>query len=215
MSMLRAITGATVALICCCMTGCATIVKGHSQQIAVSTNPPGAACDLSRDGKTIGVVNPTPGSVSVGKSRADISVSCNKDRYEPATGKVTSSFHPMTFGNILFGGLIGIGVDAASGAMNEYEPSLTMTLIPVEFESGAERDAFFDKMRSDVTAQAEQTFAQLSKRCSGTADCDRKRAAAEKSKDTALAGVEDKRTMAKVKSALANVPSAAEAGNKQ
>ena len=38
----------------------------------------------------------------------------------------------MTFGNILFGGIIGVAVDASSGAMNEYPSSVTVRLIPEE-----------------------------------------------------------------------------------
>lgn len=208
MQAFRAIATVAVVVLITCMSGCATIVKGHSQQVTLTTDPPGAACTLVRDGKTIGTVNPTPGTATVDKSRNDIAVSCSKEGYHPAAGKLTSTFQPMTFGNILFGGLIGVGVDAASGAMNEYEPSVAMTLIPAEFDSAAQRDAFFDKMRSGFNAEAEQTFAKLSKRCSGAADCARKRAAAEKTRDEALAGLEDQRAAAKIKPAFANAPSA-------
>ena len=45
----------------------------------------------------------------------------------------------MTFGNILFGGIIGIAVDAASGAMHQYPDSVTITLIPDEFATAEAR----------------------------------------------------------------------------
>jgi hypothetical protein len=37
----------------------------------------------------------------------------------------------MTAGNVVFGGLIGLGVDAASGAMNKYEPGVDIAMTPI------------------------------------------------------------------------------------
>jgi hypothetical protein len=37
----------------------------------------------------------------------------------------------MTAGNILVGGVIGLGVDAASGAMNEYDPVVKVAMSPI------------------------------------------------------------------------------------
>ena len=97
------VRAALVGVVLAQLTGCATIVKGHSQQINVSTNPPGAACELQRDGAAIATVNPTPGMATVEKSRKDLAISCRKSGYFDADGKVSSKFHPKTFGNILFG----------------------------------------------------------------------------------------------------------------
>ena len=180
------------------LTGCATIVKGHSQQINVATDPPGAACELQRDGTAIATVNPTPGMATVEKSRKDLAISCRKSGYFDADGKVVSKFHPMTFGNVLFGGIIGFGVDAASGAMMEYEESISVRLIPQEFPSTAERDAYFDNLREQVSAQSTKAMEELSKHCSGQSDCDKKRSLAEKSRESALADIEAKRASAKL-----------------
>lgn len=43
------------------MSGCATITKGSQQTVTISTDPTGAACNMTRDGKPLAVVNPTPG----------------------------------------------------------------------------------------------------------------------------------------------------------
>jgi hypothetical protein len=182
------------------LTGCATIVKGHSQEITLQTTPPGAACNLMRSGKAVGAVNPTPGSVTVEKSKTEIAISCKKDGYFDADGKVASKFHPMTFGNILFGGIIGIGVDAASGAMTEYESSVAITLIPAEFGSADERDAFFDKLREELLAESVKEAEAIKKKCAAEADCQRRRDAVEKSKEGGLAQIEQKRSAAKLRS---------------
>ncbi|MEQ9244480.1 MAG: hypothetical protein RLO21_00680 [Nitratireductor sp.] len=113
-------------------SACSTIVEGTDQTVTVATDPSGAACELTRGGETVGVVNPTPGSILVDKSSDNISVICSKDGYQDASGTLTSEFEGMTFGNILFGGIIGVAVDASSGAMNEYPSSVTVRLIPEE-----------------------------------------------------------------------------------
>src|SRR5437868_2403323 len=94
--------------------GCATIVEGTTQNVSVITQPPGASCTISRDGVVLGAVPSTPGSVKIGKSKNDISVSCAKEGFEAATMNYQSSFNGMTFGNIIVGGAIGAVVDASS-----------------------------------------------------------------------------------------------------
>jgi hypothetical protein len=37
----------------------------------------------------------------------------------------------MTAGNIILGGVIGLGVDAASGAMNKYTPEIQVIMTPI------------------------------------------------------------------------------------
>jgi hypothetical protein len=37
----------------------------------------------------------------------------------------------MTAGNVVFGGFIGLGVDAASGAMNTYDPGVEVIMTPL------------------------------------------------------------------------------------
>lgn len=109
-------------------TACSTIVEGTEQSVAVNTDPTGAECRLDRDGQTLGVVNPTPGSVTVSKGRQNINVFCSRDGFEDGAGTLPSEFQTMTIGNAVFGGIIGLGVDAASGAINEYPDSILVHL---------------------------------------------------------------------------------------
>jgi len=108
--------------------GCATLTTSSSQTVTLTTEPPGAACTFRREGEVIGIVNPTPGSLSVKKSHADIDVTCVKEGFLDAVGRVGSKFQAMTFGNILFGGIIGIAVDAVSGATAEYEANVARSV---------------------------------------------------------------------------------------
>ena len=179
------------------LTGCATLVKGSSQSVMVNTDPPGAVCTLTREGKEIAIVNPTPGTITVDKSKNAVAVSCNRQGYLESAGTINSQFQAMTFGNILFGGLIGVAIDAGSGAMSEYEPSITLTLVPAEFRTDAARDAFFARMRTEFLAQSEQVMERIKVKCSGSA-CDSQLKAAAAAEEAKLADIETRRLLAKV-----------------
>ncbi len=178
-------------------SGCATIVKGSTQSVTVNTDPTGAICILSRDGGQIAVVNPTPGTIMVGKASGTISVTCKKVGYEDSVGTLASTFQAMTFGNILFGGIIGVGVDAASGAMNEYPPMITITMVPEEFASIADRDAFFDRMRASLVQEADEVKQRIKSTCS--ANCETQLKAADDGVATKLAQIEARRQVARVR----------------
>ncbi len=178
-------------------SGCATLTKGGSQTVTVDTDPSGATCALTRDAKPLAVVNPTPGSVPVEKAKGTIAIACTKQGYLEAAGNLASEFQAMTFGNILFGGIVGIVVDAASGAMHEYPAAVTITLIPDAFATTAARDEFFDRMRSALEREAAEVKDRIDQRCA-RGDCERQLAAAEAGKAEKLAEIEQRRAAAKI-----------------
>ena len=55
-----------------CLAGCVSVFEGTSQEITVVTNPPGAHCAFKRegDGKDMGNIPATPGTLSVRKQVA-------------------------------------------------------------------------------------------------------------------------------------------------
>jgi hypothetical protein len=106
-----------------CLTGCASIVNGQNQSVSVETRSNGAVlvganCTLTNDKGTWFVS--TPGSATVNRSFEDLSVKCLKDPLDPGLVTVKSATKAMAFGNILFGGVIGAGVDVATGAAYDY-----------------------------------------------------------------------------------------------
>jgi hypothetical protein len=110
--------------------GCASIVRGTSQSVAI-TSPPvtGATCTLSSSEGNWQVT--TPGSVTVERSSQDMQVRCEKDGYQPAVAVLPSNFEGWTVGNLVFGGIIGLGVDAATGAMHQYPKSFQVPMVPL------------------------------------------------------------------------------------
>lgn len=110
------------------MTGCASIVNGQNQPISVSTGQvKGATCALQNNKGKWYVPN-TPGSVTVQRSYQDLHVACEKKGYAPADQKIASKTKGMAFGNVLFGGVIGAGVDMADGAAYDYPNEINLDL---------------------------------------------------------------------------------------
>ncbi len=181
-------------------SGCASIVEGTDQSVTVQTNPSGASCELKRDGTVIGVVNPTPGTVNVDKSKDDIAVLCKKEGYQDGSGAFSSEFQGMTFGNLLFGGIIGVAVDASSGAMHEYPASVTVTLAPNSFANALERDKFFDGQASAIRQDAETAITKVRQNCKSSQQktCDEAVGKLEAARDGQLADIEVKRAQALV-----------------
>jgi hypothetical protein len=178
--------------------GCATLTTSSSQTVTLTTEPAGAVCTFRREGQVIGIVNPTPGSVAVTKSHADIDVLCTRDGYVDASGRVGSKFQAMTFGNILFGGIIGIAVDAASGATAEYEPTISIRMTPAEFDSAEARDRFFAQQRETFVTQARQVRERINRMCSPP-DCERQLSQADDEEKAGLARIEAQRHAARIR----------------
>ena len=145
--------------------GCATITTNSRQSLTVTTEPPGAVCKVTRGAATLGVLNLTPGTLNIEKGSGAITIACGKEGYLPASAEAAAQFQGMTFGNILLGGLVGVAVDAASGAMYFYSESVRVVLVPARFESLQARDRFFEDLSARVTKRATEAVDQLNKTC--------------------------------------------------
>ena len=119
------------ALLLLTTSGCASIVNGTNQPLSVETRMKGtglagANCKLLNDKGTWFVT--TPGSVTVHRSYEDLKVECEKEGIDPGISSVKSSTKGMAFGNILFGGVIGAGVDMANGSAYDYPPLIQVEM---------------------------------------------------------------------------------------
>ena len=179
---------------------CASITKGTTQSVSVTTEPPGATCELKRNNITVGIVNPTPGSIVVDKSKDNINVLCKKDEHENAGGTLVSEFEGMTAGNIIFGGLIGLAIDASSGAMNQYPSSVLLVLPPTRFPSESDRDRFYDAVVARVRTDADSAIRQVKDTCAPDAHdgCKPAITAIEASRDQEISSLDLKRARARI-----------------
>jgi hypothetical protein len=110
------------------ITACASITGGRYQKVDVhsqtSSGVPitGAACALTNDYGTVNVQ--TPGTAKVHRSSTPLSVNCTKNGSTVAQQVYPASIRGMVWGNILFGGLIGIVIDFSNGAAHHYSKQL-------------------------------------------------------------------------------------------
>jgi uncharacterized protein YceK len=104
------------------LSGCASITESKNQSMSVTTGEvTGAMCTLSNSKGSYYVT--TPGSVMVRNACDQLAISCTKEGYvpaNPAAGTVQDKAKKMAWGNIVFGGIIGIAVDRSTGAGCQY-----------------------------------------------------------------------------------------------
>jgi len=87
--------------------------------------------------------------VHIDKSKNDLSVTCDKEGFKSASIVQSPTFSGATFGNIIAGGVIGVIVDAASGANYTYPADIRLdmaanpvpTLPPIALSEPAILDA--------------------------------------------------------------------------
>lgn len=114
--------------------GCSSIVQGTDQEIAINSNPPGASCRLEREGQKIADLAVTPDSVTVGKTKHDITIICDKDGYQTATYINDSGWESGSgAAGIALDVILTLGIssaiDSATGADNRYESPVNITMI--------------------------------------------------------------------------------------
>ena len=111
--------------------GCSTITKGSSQAVMITTpGAEGASCRLFSPAFGERVVT-TPASITVEKSQHSIQVTCSKRCFGQGSGIISSEIEVMTAGNLVVGGVIGLGVDAATGAMHKYDNAAQIHMTPL------------------------------------------------------------------------------------
>lgn len=102
--------------VCILSSGCASIIHGTTQEVSLSSNPSGAR--VQADGNQVGE---TPTKVIL-KRKTDHVLVFNKEGYEQEQRTVMHVVSGAVYGNIAAGGLIGWGVDAATGAQYKLAP---------------------------------------------------------------------------------------------
>ena len=122
------------------ITGCASIVHGTRQSIKATSTPPATV-------KLDGVIQGTaPMKLRLKRGTKLQELTFEKEGCQPNQVKVSRHFSAWYVGNIVFGGIIGIIVDAVDGAMWTLTPKSvdvvlqcpTATTAPAVMQEGAE-----------------------------------------------------------------------------
>jgi hypothetical protein len=102
------------------LVSCATITRGTTQVVAVGA--PGTSCIIQTQNGPQVVT--TPGSVTLSRGRARFRSNARRNAI------CSDRDHSVERRKVIFGGIIGLGVDAASGAMNKYPDVVTVAMTP-------------------------------------------------------------------------------------
>lgn len=105
--------------------GCATITKGKTDTVQVQISNCAEAIPCTATNKKGAWDFEAPGPVTFDKSDEDLVITC-EDGPGNLTVRTTPKKSSMVWGNVLFGGIIGGGVDASTDAHWETVDSLTI-----------------------------------------------------------------------------------------
>lgn len=113
------------------LAGCASATRGTTSTIQVVTEPAGAQVSTS-----LGYQCVSPCTITAAR-KDEFSVTLSKAGFEPQTIEVktraSDEGKAAMAGNLIAGGLIGAGMDAANGADLDHVPNpIQVTLVPVK-----------------------------------------------------------------------------------
>ena len=109
--------------------GCASIVDGRDKQVKLNSNPPGAKVTVFNKAGTQVANETTPVTMRLPRNHGVYTSETYKVRFEldgfyPSEIKIDTKLNGWYFGNILFGGAIGLAlVDPMTGAMWTLSPN--------------------------------------------------------------------------------------------
>jgi len=98
-------------------TGCGLAINGIHQDVPITSSPGGSRVTV--DGVPRGT---TPVVVSLSRKHAH-AVSVERDGSTPAEAGIVPETSMWEWGNVIFGGLVGLGIDAWTGGMYELTPN--------------------------------------------------------------------------------------------
>jgi hypothetical protein len=118
------------------MASCATIISGSRQRVPITSDPPGATVYV--DFQNVGY---TPLMVKL-KRKHTHQIRLELDNYSSYELTTKKKFNPMFVGNVVIGGLIGMGIDGASGAIFDvYPKNVKVKLEPSSNSSSSNSDS--------------------------------------------------------------------------
>lgn len=103
------------------LAACGTVTRGTEEQVSFHSNPDGAKAQT-----TLGLACTTPCTLDIPRKKT-FQVTMTKEGYEAQTvdvkTEVSGGGAAGVAGNVLLGGVIGVGVDMATGAALNHAPN--------------------------------------------------------------------------------------------
>lgn len=123
------------------VAGCASIVGGRDQMLSVHAHTAagqeirGAQCSMTNSKGRWEAFSATP--TTIHRAYGDLTVSCTKKGHDIGSLQTASTVRNWMFGNLLFGGIIGVGVDMYTGAGFRYPDVITIVGTDVDTDVDA------------------------------------------------------------------------------
>lgn len=124
--------GVLLALI---FVGCATIMTGTRQDISIDSRPPRANVVVKTAGGMPVFSGTTPASCKLDKNKEYI-VIISMEGYREERLMIGQKLQPWVIGNLLCGGVLGLIVDAVSGAIWKLEPETIYVELVTAYRDG-------------------------------------------------------------------------------
>jgi hypothetical protein len=114
------------------LTGCATILEGDTQEIAMHVTPEDAQCLGWRHEQMVGIYKPLFQEMTVSKSKDDLLITCKAYGYQDLRVRLTPSRSEWD--------VTGLNAfDYASGALSHYDGTVTIVMAKTDPPSGQPR----------------------------------------------------------------------------
>ena len=113
---MRAVSGRALLMALATTSACASIMHGTTQDVGISSSPTNARVVIDNQPRG---ATPLIAKLSRGDNHI---VRIELDGYAPFEATLTKQVSGWVWGNIVFGGLIGLAVDAMSGGLYSLTP---------------------------------------------------------------------------------------------
>lgn len=120
-----------VVLMAGVLTACATIMHGSSQELSIASSPSGARVLV--DGSNAGT---TPFVANLRRKDKHV-IRIEMDGYEPFEMPIVRATSGWVWGNLLFGGIPGLAIDAITGGLYKLKPDEVNATLAAESASVA------------------------------------------------------------------------------
>ncbi len=110
--------GVTMTMLGILIAGCCSIIHGTNHEIGVSSSP--SRAKIVVNGQQMGF---TPMTLDL-KRKGSHKITIEMEGYQPYEMTLTKGVSGWVWGNVLFGGLIGLAVDAINGAIYNLKPDM-------------------------------------------------------------------------------------------
>lgn len=110
-------------------SGCASVISGDQQKISITVECKG----VSLPAYCVAVNSEgrwrfrAPAIITVNKSSSDLRVTCESGTFKNYSNTVVSSPNPISLGNVIAGGILGVAIDYQTSAGLQYPTEITLT----------------------------------------------------------------------------------------